>query len=60
MLKWEQDHQGGRPSEGLLSVTWSEAGVSVSWTGSAIAKPDDMAGFVDLCLLVRASARRGW
>jgi len=60
MVEWEGSHKAGRATSGHLGVTWSEAGVSLTWSGSAIQTPEDMAGFVELGLLLRSSAKSGW
>lgn len=60
MLDWDGNHKVGRVSQGQLGVTWSDAGLSLTWGVSALQSPDDMAGFVGLGLLLRSSVRSGW
>lgn len=60
MLEWERRHKAGRATGGHLGVTWSEAGVSLTWGGSALQTPEDMAGFVELGLLLCSSEKTGW
>jgi hypothetical protein len=60
MLEWEGSHKVGRASQGRFGVTWSEAGLSLTWSGSALQQPDDIAGFVAMALRLRPSVRSGW
>jgi len=60
MLEWEGAHKVGRVSQGRLGVTWSEAGLSLSWSGSALKQPEDISAFVALARRLRPSARSGW
>ena len=60
ILDWDSSHKIGRASRGQLGVTWSDAGLSLTWSASALGQADDMVAFVELCLLMRSSARSGW
>jgi hypothetical protein len=60
MLEWEGAHKVGRVSQGRLGVTWSEAGLSLSWSGSALQQPDDLSAFVAMALRLRSSVQSGW
>jgi hypothetical protein len=60
MLDWERAHKVGRVSQGRLGVTWSEAGLSVRWSGSAIQDPEDISAFLAMALTLRSSVQSGW
>lgn len=60
MLEWENAHKVARLRTGELGVTWGDGGLSVSSTGATYVKPEDMAGFVDLCLSIRKVAATRW
>lgn len=60
MLEWEEGHRVGRFSRGSLTVTWWDGGLLLTWEGSAVESPDDMAGFADLGIRLRASCLNSW
>ena len=60
MLEWEGARKVGRVTQGRLGLTWSEAGLSLSWSGSALKEPEDISAFVTMALRLRPSAHGGW
>ena len=60
VLEWDGRHKLGRAFQGEVEILWSDAGLMVTWNGSPLLKPDDMAGFVELCLGIHGPLNRGW